>query len=198
MRRTARLLVAAGLAVLTGCGLPSGGDAETIPTSEVPYGLLSSPPTPPASSSEPQGAGTQVYLLGPDDVLVPSGREVTGTGVSDRLQDLLGHLAAGPTAEERAGGLTTVLAPGTGLTVTAVDGDTVTLDLTGPGEPPTGQESRLAVGQIVLTAATLPGVAAVLLTQDGEPLEAPLPTGELTTRPLTAPDYAALLVAPPP
>jgi spore germination protein GerM len=53
------------------------------------------------------------------------------------------------------------------------------------------------VGQIVLTATSLPGVRGVRLTLDGEPLEAPLPSGELTSAPLTAEDYAALLSSPP-
>ena len=73
----------------------------------------------------------------------------------------------------------------------------MTVDLTGAGDAPAGQQSRRAVGQIVLTATSLPGVRAVLLTHDGEPLEAPLPSGELTSSPLTAADYEPLLVAPP-
>ncbi len=80
----------------------------------------------------------------------------------------------------------------------AVEDGTATVDLTGPGEVGGGEESRLAVAQIVLTATTLDDVRAVRLTRAGEPLEAPLPTGELTDRPLTATDYAPLLVAPPP
>ncbi len=198
MRRAAAGVLALGLAVVTGCGLPGAGEAEPIPASDVPYGLLSPSDAPPAPTSPPaEDGGARVYLLGPDDVLTPSDRDVTGSGLRDRLGELLDQLAAGPTAAERADALTTVLAPGVVLAVTAVDGSTVTIDLTGPGEAPAGQESRLAVGQIVLTATTLPGVGAVLLTQDGEPLEAPLPTGELTTDALTAADYAQLLVAPP-
>ena len=62
---------------------------------------------------------------------------------------------------------------------------------------PAGEQTRRAVGQIVLTATSLPGVTAVLLTHDGEALEAPLPSGELTSAPLTAADYEPLLVGPP-
>ncbi|MGY1742615.1 MULTISPECIES: GerMN domain-containing protein [unclassified Blastococcus] len=169
-----------------------------LDSAEGPYGLLSpssSPSAQPPSEATEQRA--ELYLLGPDDVLVPSPREVRGAGLCDRLGDRLGQLAAGPTADERARQLTTVLAPGVRLAVTAVDQGTVTVDLTGPGETPDGSESRLAVAQIVLTAGTLPEVRGVLLTHDGEPLETPLPTGELTTRPVTAADYQELLVAPP-
>ncbi|MGY1650248.1 GerMN domain-containing protein [Geodermatophilus sp. SYSU D01119] len=201
MRRAARGLpgLALALALLTGCGLP-GGAAEAIPDAEVPYGLLSGSGTPPAAAeAAPDGdGGARIHLLGPGDVLTPRERPVSGADLPARLGDLLGRLAAGPDAGERAAALTTVLPPGTGLAVTEVADGTATVDLTGPGEVPDGEEGRLAVAQIVLTATTLAGVDAVLLTRDGEPVEAPLPTGELTDRPLTAADYAPLLVAPPP
>ncbi len=198
MRAAAGALLAAAVVVLTACGLPVDRQTETIPASDVPYGLLSPSSPPPAPASPPaEDGGARVYLLGPGDLLVPSDRDVSGAADRERLADLLGQLAAGPTADERAAALTSVLAPGARLTVTGVDEGTATVDLTGPGEAPGGRESRLAVGQIVLTATTVPGVRAVLLTRDGEPLEAPLPSGELTSGPLTAGDYRQLLVAPP-
>ena len=66
-----------------------------------------------------------------------------------------------------------------------------------PTQAPSGAASRRAVAQIVLTATSVPGVDAVLLTLDGDPVEAPLPSGELTSAPLTETDYEPLLVAPP-
>ena len=54
--------------------------------------------------------------------------------------------------------------------------------------------NRLEVAQIVLTATSVPGVDAVLLELAGEPIEAPLPDGELADRPLTAQDYATATV----
>jgi hypothetical protein len=198
MRSSARLLTAVTLAVLTGCGVPTGGEPDTLAPSEVPYGLLSPAAPPPAPSSSPaQIDRPRVYLIGPDDVLRPSGRDVEGTGLRDRLGDLLRQLGSGPTAGERDDELATALPPGVRLSVAAVDDGTVTIDLAGPGEAPSGEQSRLAVGQIVLTATSLPDVHAVLLTRGGEPLEAPLPSGELTTAPLTAAEYQELLVAPP-
>ncbi|HZB21324.1 MAG TPA: GerMN domain-containing protein, partial [Blastococcus sp.] len=58
-----------------------------------------------------------------------------------------------------------------------------------------GAAGRRAVAQLVLTATSLQGVDAVQLTIGGEPVEAPLPTGELTSAPLTAADYAVFLTA---
>ena len=193
-----RLFAAAALTVLAGCGVPTGGDPETIAPSEVPYGLLSPSATSSAPSASPALEDPPgVYLIGPDDVLVPSSRDVDGATLRQRLDDLLGQLGAGPTDGERDAELATALPPGVRLSVAAIDHGTVTVDLAGTGEAPSGEQSRLAVGQIVLTATSLGDVRAVLLTLAGEQLEAPLPSGELTTEPLTAADYDELLADPP-
>jgi hypothetical protein len=47
----------------------------------------------------------------------------------------------------------------------------------------------------VLTATTVPGVETVLLTLAGQSVEAPLPSGELTSDPLTAADMTPFLDA---
>ena len=193
-----RLLCLAAAAALAGCGIPTGGAPETIAATDIPYGLASpSSSAPTAISSPARQDRARVYLVDDEDVLVPSGRDVTGAGVPERLADLLGQLAAGPTEEERDDHLGTALPPGVELSVAGVEGNTVTVDLSGAHQVPPGQQSRRAVGQIVLTSTSLPDVHAVRLTMDGEPVEAPLPSGELTSRPLTAADYDPLLVAPP-
>lgn len=193
-RRWAVLVAAA---VLAGCGVPTGDAPETIAPTDIPYGLAAPATTSPtAASSAPTGDRPRVYLVDQDDVLVPSGREVSGSTTRDRLADLLGQLAAGPTGGERNDQLTTALPPGTTLTVGKVSGDLVTVEL-GTVQAPSGQQSRRAAAQIVLTATSLPQVHGVVLTHGGEQVEAPLPSGELTSEPLTADDYASLLVAPP-
>jgi hypothetical protein len=193
-----RLLALAAAAVLAGCGVPTGGAPDRIDASDVPYGLASpSPGSSAATSSPARDDRPRVYLVGPDDVLVPSGREVSGATTRDRLDDLLAQLADGPTAGERDDELTTALPPRIALSVSSVDGGTATIDFSATSTSPAGEQTRRAVGQIVLSATSLPGVTAVLLTHDGEPLEAPLPSGELTAAPLTAADYEQLLVAPP-
>lgn len=193
------LLVSLALLVgLAGCGVTTGGSPEELSPSDVPYGLLSSAPTSaPPSAVAPDGDRPRVYLVSPGDLLVPSGRDVADGDLDDRLADLLDQLTAGPTSDERQDELTTALPPGAELSVAAVDGDVVTVDLSGPGEAPSGLQSRLAVAQIVLTATSLPGVREVLLTSEDDPLEAPLPSGELTTEPLGAEDFGSLVDAPP-
>lgn len=198
MTGRSRLLALAAAALLTGCGVPTGGAPDTIATSDIPYGLASpSPGSAAATSSPPRDDRPRIYLVNAHDVLVPSGRDVSGATTRDRLDDLLGQLSDGPTAGERDDGLTTALPPRIALTVSVVDGGTATIDFSATSASPAGEQTRRAVGQLVLTATSLPGVTAVLLTHDGASLEAPLPSGELTTAPLTAADYEPLLVAPP-
>jgi hypothetical protein len=193
-----RLLALAAAAVHAGSGVPTGGAPDRIDASAVPYGLAApSPGSSAATSSPARDDRPRVYLVGPDDVLVPSGRQASGATTHDRLDDLLAQLADGPTAGERDAELTTALPPRIALSVTSVDDGTATIDFSATSASPAGEQTRRAVGQIVLTATSLPGVTAVLLTHDREPLEAPLPSGELTAAPLTAADYEPLLVAPP-
>ncbi len=188
-----------GLLVLaTACGIPAGGPPVTIAPSDVPYGLASTQPTttavppPPSRSDQPR-----IYLATADDVLVPRGRAVAEGTLEERLTHLLADLAAGPSNEELEDQLTTALPPEVTLTPTLVDGDIATVDISTGEDSPSERESRRAVGQIVLTATSLPGIRGVLLTRDGEPLEAPLPSGELTSEPLEAEDYAAFSSSPP-
>ena len=191
-RATALLLLTATAA----CGVPTGGDPDPIAASDVPYGLAepvpstSAAPSAPAELDEPR-----VYLLAEDGALVPQGRSLTGGELRDRLDELLDDLAAGPTADELTDRLSTALRPETTLTVEELSGGTATIDLGGAADAPSGQESRRAVAQIVLTATSLPGVDSLLLTRAGQRVDAPLPSGELTARPLLAEDYLPLLTA---
>jgi hypothetical protein len=178
------------------CGVPTGDAPTTIPASDVPYGLLSTTPSSPAATpSAPQFDEPLVFLLDGDGRLVPRGRTLTGQALEDELGELLGDLAAGPTGEERKKQLTTALPPDARLTVTAFEGGIATVDIVGSTDL-AGRASRSAVGQIVLTATSLPGVDAVRLRRNGESVEAPLPSGQLTTEPLTAAEYVRLTRAP--
>ena len=181
-----------------GCGVPTGGAPTTVAPSDVPYGLASptdtapAPVTPAPTTDEPA-----VFLVGDGDVLVPRGRESGPGTTADRLTELLGALAAGPTAGERREGLSTALPLGVELGVAGIRAGTATVDLRAPADAPSARESRAAVAQIVLSATSVPGVQAVLLTSSGSPVEAPLPSGELTSAPLTSADYAAFLTSVP-
>ena len=184
-------------AAATACGVPTGGSPVPIPASEVPYGLAS--PLPPTSAATPSPAPLdepRVHLTTEDGALVPRGRSVAPGPLPDRLDELLDDLATGPSPTELTGRLSTALRPDVSLGVAEVSGSTVTIDLGGSADAPAGRESVAAVAQIVLTATSLPGVDGVLLTRAGEPVDAPLPSGQLTSRALSADDYIPLLTPP--
>lgn len=181
------------------CGVPTGGEPETIAASDVPYELAVPSPSPTAAPSSPARLGQpRVYLVAEDGALVARGRSAPEAELADRLSGLLADLATGPTPAELTDRLSTALPPETSLAVVDVAGDTATIDLGGPGDAPSGRESRSAVAQLVLTATSLPGISQVLITRAGQQVEAPLPSGELTARPLTAQDYLPLTTAAPP
>ncbi len=180
------------------CGVPTGGAPEPIPASEVPYDLASPLPTTSAApSSSAQLDEPRVHLVTEDGAVVARGRSLAAGALRDRLDELLDDLASGPSPAELTGRLSTALRPDTSLGIADITGTTVTIDLGGSADAPTGRESKTAVAQIVLTATSLPGVDQVLLTRAGEQVDAPLPSGQLTSSPLTAEDYTALLTPSP-
>ncbi|MGY1709220.1 GerMN domain-containing protein [Geodermatophilus sp. SYSU D00758] len=188
------VLPAALVLLLAGCGVPTGEPAEPIPASEVPFGLAT-PTTEPAPSTSPTPAPgvPEVYLLAAEDQLVPRGREVLAGALPDRLESVLDELAEGPTSTERDAQLSTALPPEVELDVVEVSDGTATIDLSGSEQVPSGAAGRRAVAQVVLTATSVAGISAVVLTVDGARVEAPLPSGELTAEPLTEADYTEFL-----
>jgi hypothetical protein len=186
------------LAVLAGCAVPTGDAPTAIPASDIPYGLAD--PTPsarPTDTARTMADPSRIFLVAANETLVPVAREVDGGTAEERLGNLLDDLAAGPTGEERGEQLSTALPPEVQLRVDSVVDGTATVDIAAEADAPSGWASRRAVAQIVLTATSVPGVDAVLLTLGGDPVDAPLPAGELTADPLTADDYAELLTPGP-
>lgn len=199
-RHLAGVAVAALVLLTAGCSVPTGGGVTVIPASDVPYGLASSPPAAQAGPSVPPAAGQpQIFLVAPDGRLRAGGRTIVGASRRDRLGALLADLAAGPTPDERSAQLSSSLPPDVLLAVADITGTRAVISLAGGRDGPSGRESRRAVAQIVLTATSLRGIDSVLLVSAGAPVDAPLPSGELTSAPLTAADYAGLLApsAPP-
>ena len=192
----AALALAVGLLATGACGVPTGGDPDPIPAADVPAALASTPAAGNSDTAPPAAGQPRVHLVDDRDVLVPRSRTVDGA-VAEQLTALLDDLAGGPSAVEREQGLTTAVPAQTRLTLRELTDGTATVELAGGNDTATGQQSRRAVAQVVLTATSLPGVQEVVLVQDGAPVEAPLPSGELTTRPLTAADYADYLTAAP-
>ncbi len=186
-------LLVAVLAV-GGCGVPDEQVPTRVNPAEVPFDLLNE--TSSARSAPPPDADAaphpQAFFVTGDDQL--AGVPLAAPS-SAALPSAVAALSAGPDPSSRSRGLGTAIPPGLTLAVTRLDGGTATIDLRGePG--PAGEQSPLAVAQIVLTATSVPTVDRVLLTRAGRPLEAQLPDGGLTSAPLTARDYTKLLAPP--
>jgi spore germination protein GerM len=197
--RAAAALLAVVLPLGAACGVPVQDDPTPVATGQLPYGLGSTAPTTSAApTTEPSAESPHVYFVGPQDTLVARSRGVAGETLARRLGALMASLQSGPSEDDVLLQLGTALGPGITLHVTGVVDGTATVDITGTGDLPAGRGSRLASGQIVLTATSMPGVDSVVLTRNGDPVEALLPNGEVTDAPLTAGDYAILLVAPAP
>ena len=185
--RTARALLAAVLlTVVAACGVPAEDRprAVTPPPGPFPYTATAAP------SAAETGAVTEVLYFTRDDRLIPAIRRIDQVPPVDvQLRDLL----AGPTPSERDDGLTSAL-PGalSNAVVELVDGQArVTVAETGAD---TGRSDELlAYGQIVCTLGARPDVEAVIFLRDRVPLRVPRADLSLSSDPLTAADYAALI-----
>ncbi|PRY10065.1 GerMN domain-containing protein [Kineococcus rhizosphaerae] len=188
-------LALALLPALSACGVPSGGRARTIDPSQVPYVLTapsqpaavgSAPPPAPAAGDEPR-----TYFVDRDLHLTP-----VAADSADTAADVLEQLTSGPTDAQRAAGLQSTIGPQVALRLTSIDDGVALVDVTDLSQALPADRLPLAVGQIVLTLTSAPGVDAVRLQRDGTDREVPLPGGALTAADLAAADYASLLTTP--
>ena len=198
--RAPGLVILLVLAVLlpTGCGVPEDGTTRTVHSADVPHQLLDQDDNaaPSKTPTGPMVAVPQIYLVDQDRQLVPQDQPLEASGLEPLLGDLLAALSAAPTERQRARGLSSALEAETGLRLLQVTDATARIEV---GESASSADRLpLAIAQIVLTATSVQGVDSVLLFQDGEAVEAPLPGGELTSRPLNPDDYTALLTSPTP
>lgn len=183
----------------SGCGVPGDGTARIIARDDVPYRLLDASPSPSAFPS-PSKTGKvtrvpQVFLVNADEQLVPQAHSV-GTGdPTSALHAVLAALATGPDARHRERGLGTALGPDIRLRLVGVDDGVARIALSGVPHTSPADRLPLAVGQVVLTATSIDGIDGVVLMQDGQRIEVPLPGGELTSEPVRAADYLTLLAA---
>ena len=107
---------------------------------------------------------------------------------------LLNALEEGPSDDVRGTGGSSALPSDPQLGLVAVSGATAEVDL----EPETSLSAErlpVAIGQVVLTLTSAPGVDAVVFVTDGGEVQVPLPGGVLTDEPVGAADYADLLPA---
>lgn len=196
MRSGARrgLVLATLVMLAAGCGLPSGG-ARTVDDADVPYHLLSDrpDPEPDGTSDQSTSTGPLVFWVDPGGLLVPRpAPEPCRSDVEELLSGLLVTMSGGPSDQDRSDGLATALPPGSGLDLVEVDGDLVVVEVVTEAEL-SAERLPVAVGQVVLTMTSAPGIRQVSFVNDGEPVQIPLADGALTTTPVTPSDYVSLV-----
>jgi spore germination protein GerM len=193
MKTVAAVAVAATLLLLTNCGVPAQQAPVQIKPEAVPSQLrdVPSPESAMPSTADPGKSTVFVHFVRKDR-LVGLPREAPAASQSGRLNAVVTALIAGPSEGEQARGITSALPPGLQLTVVAIEGQRVVLELSGETDGRSATENVLAVGQIVLSMTSLTTVKEVVFSRDGAPAEALLADGALATKPLTAADYAVL------
>ncbi len=190
-------MIAPLLLLGAGCGSSTGGEPRAIPADQVPYRLLEDSPSidgPAGERERPRVEDARIYWVDPDDTLLPVGREGRCAQPAAALAErLLAELVEGPTPDDRASGLGTALAPGSALRLDDLRAGTATVSLDPSAQSSSAERLPVAIGQVVLTLGSVPGVVRVSIAHDGEPLQVPLPGGRLTSSPVTTADYEELV-----
>ncbi|MEZ0164358.1 GerMN domain-containing protein [Kineococcus sp. LSe6-4] len=201
--RPARALIpvaAAVVGVVAACGVPSDGTVRTVDPTRVPHALSSPAPSPTAPSPQtPTSAApgpVRVFLLDADLHLTGRPLAAEPATAQEAVRAVLSRLRAGPSDDDRAAGLQSALGADVRLGAGALADGVVTVEVGGLSEDQSADRLPLAVGQVVLSLTSVPGLEGVRLQRDGVDREVPLPGGALTERVLTAADYASLLAPP--
>jgi spore germination protein GerM len=181
--------------MLTSCGLPGDGSARTVDDDTVPYHLLERESAPVDTAQEEQllESAPIVFWLVDEEFLVPAALDAScGEPPETLVEQLLGVLAAGPTGDARAAGKGTAIPPESGLQLLEIREGTAQIEVD-PASEISADRLPVAIGQVVLSVTSAPGVETVELVSDGQLVQVPLPDGALAAGPVTPSDYASLV-----
>jgi hypothetical protein len=188
-RRPAAALSAAVGAVLllTGCGVPQDDRPRALEPREVPFASpTDSPVAEPAGDRE-----VQLGFVVREGSVVLSSRTVEDPRTTTEVLELL---FAGPSPDERAAGLSTLLPSTVTVEDVEVTDGTAVVTLDGPDDSEVLRLQPLAYAQVVATLT--PGrVSGVRFRLDDTDLRVPREDGSLTNQPLSRRDYAGLLAS---
>ena len=191
--QTVALPVALSVAavLLASCGLPGEGDVERVSDGDVPYDLLESAAASPGGDDGDPAAAPRVFWLEDDQLVAHTAATSCREDPAVVVALVLDELAAGPRDDARAAGLFTAIPPESTLALVEIEGGTATVEVD-PETEISPVRLPAAVGQIVLTVTSAPGVESVVIVSDGTTVPVPLPGGALADGPVTADDYADL------
>lgn len=176
-------LVVAGAA----CGISDQSEPDAIDRRDVPFELLASTTSPPPTTVATAEAAFPIVLVAGERLVELTRAVPVPAGARQVLRSLL----AGPTSAEAAVGVSTAIPSGTRIVSASRRGGSLRIDLA--GLVLSGGDQTNAVGQIVLTATAIDGIARVRFRVDGEPVQVPTGDGTLVPGPVTRTDYEALL-----
>jgi len=180
------------MALLAGCA-PASPAGPAPGSANAPGTTTSVTPTPstPATPVTPTvGAEVRVYFCLGEKVQPALRRAPAGS--TALLKAALTELLAGPTVDEKASGLLTVIPKDTKLNGVAISGTVATVDLTSAfasGGGTLSMANRLA--QVVFTATQFPGVTGVKFKLDGKPVTVFSGEGIILDHPQKRSDYEA-------
>lgn len=178
----ALLLVAAlGLA---GCGIGGQSSAQRIPQGGVPFDLLA--PAPLDSGSDAPTAEAVILYFLQSGRLVAVARELPApASVNARLA----ALAAGPTRNEAASGLSSAVSALGASPSGTIDFDELILNLTPSFQQLSTSDQVEALAQLVYTATAIPGITSVSFRIHNKPVAVPRQDNRTTRGSLTRSDY---------
>ena len=182
-RRVGLAVVAAMLCcALAGCAIPTQGSPQSIPASKVPPALLD--PHPPTTTTTVPNSFVQaeVYFLSASSQLQPEARLLPPPA---SLQSILSSLMTGPSQSEAASGLTTAIPDNVAVVSTTTQGNVVTVNMNSAFGQITGNNTELAVGQIVSTVAAAIGFGTGVMFQiEGQHTSVPIANGSQSSGPV--------------
>jgi hypothetical protein len=182
-------IVAAVLALLSGCGIRGDARPRDITDDQKLFPLASDATSAPATTAAP--GSPKVFLLGPDNVHLIGANRDTST-----LDDLLRALLSGPTPQEFAKGFQSAIPPNTRLVSSQIDAATRTLTIAlelDPNSTLAGTTGPKAFAQIVYTAtAETFQVSGVSFVVNGQAILGVGGAGTPVDHPLTKADFGDL------
>ncbi len=188
-------IVAAVLALVSGCGIRGEARPRDITDDQKLLPLASDATSTPGTTAAP--GSSKVFLIGTDGVHLRGANRETST-----LDDLLRALLRGPTLQEFAKGLTSAIPPDTKLVSAVTDPATKTLTIAlqlDPNSTLAGVSGPKAFAQIVYTATAEPDtVSGVKFVVNGQAITGVGESGIPVDHPLTRADFPDLAPATPP
>jgi hypothetical protein len=198
-RRAVLGAVLAGAVFGGGCGIADDREPRVITADRAPLDLS------PSDDEQPSGGSSEVTLYFVLEGQLVSVDRATDSDTPDvAIQALLGGPVEGETVDEPAGAmlLTTRIPAETQLRGLSISGNIADIDLGCAAEAVDpaacgllgvgGTDQLIMFAQLVCTADDFRAIAGVRFLQEGQPQQAPLPDGPLTSAPVRCLDYREL------